>query len=277
MKLAHDIENDLEHTIPPEGGWDSAWLFRAMTERSLALLEARPGARVMDQACGMGQDLLALAGGLTPRGEMRARHALVPGGLALGLEPSNRMIRYAQQAGRGEAGAPRKQVAFARALAEAMPLREACLDAVLCKGAMDHFMDPRLALSEIARVLKPGGTAVLAIANYDSLSCRLGRLLDAVRRRLRPAYVPDAHPYFEPPPDHMTRFGHRDIIALPVPPLRIRRVEGISALWGFPPWTQAVALAPPLLRTGLLKAAFALGRLAPGWADVIIVQAVKAR
>jgi SAM-dependent methyltransferase len=201
--------------------------------------------------------------------------ATAPAGFALGLEPSNRMIRYAQMIARRQENGARGPVLLLRSLAEAMPFKEDCLDAVLCKGAMDHFMDPHMALAEIARTLKPGGRAVLALANYDSLSCRLGRGLDGLQRRFRPGYAPVDRPYFEPPPDHMTRFGYRDIATLPAPPLQVRRVEGISLLWGFPPWTRLVALAPPPLRGMLLKAAFVLGRLLPCWADVIVVQAVK--
>jgi SAM-dependent methyltransferase len=262
VKLAHDIENDLEHTIPEEGGWDSRRLFREMTERALALLEVGPGARVMDQASGMGQDTLALSSRLR-------------GGISLGLEPSNRMIRYAQGVGRAERNGGAGGAMFVRGLAEEAPFRDGCFDAVLCKGAMDHFMEPDMAMGETARVLRPGGRAVLALANYDSLSCLLGRWLDALRG-VWPGYSPEPHPYYEPPPDHMTRFGYRGIRALPAAPLRVTRVEGVSLLWGFPPWARVVAWAPPRMRAILLGAAFALGRLLPRWADVIVVQAVKA-
>lgn len=272
MKLAHDIENDLEHTIPGEGGWDSEWLFRAMTKRSLALLAVEGGAVVLDQACGMGQDAIGLS-------------QTNPAGMALGLEPSNRMIRYAQSVGRAAGrvtggvtreGSAARATVFVQALAEEMPFQDGSFDAVLCKGAMDHFMEPSQAMREAGRVLRPGGRVVLAIANYDSLSCLLGRWLDGLRASFQQGYAPAPHPYYEPPPDHMTRFGYREIVSLPLQPLKISRVEGISLLWGFPPWSRLVAGTPPSLRRLMLGAAFALGRLLPGWADVVIVQAVKA-
>lgn len=261
MKLAHDIENDIDHTIPEEGGRDSQWLFRAMTRRALALLDADDGTDVLDQACGMGQDVIALS-----RGRER--------GICLGLEPSNRMIRYAQSVCR-DVGESARVVLFARAVGEEMPFHDGSFDAVLCKGALDHFMAPRLAMNETTRVLRPGGRVVLAIANYDSLSCRLGRWLDGLGGIVRPGVARDSHPYYEPPPDHMTRFGYADIVGLPAPPLRVARVEGISLLWGFPPWSRLVAWLPPRLSQVALRAAFALGRLLPRWADVVIVQAIK--
>ncbi|MFN8458997.1 MAG: methyltransferase domain-containing protein [Anaerolineae bacterium] len=41
--------------------------------------------------------------------------------------------------------------------AEALPFDEATFDLVTCRIAMHHFPNPRQALSEFARVLKPGG------------------------------------------------------------------------------------------------------------------------
>ncbi|MEE8396389.1 MAG: methyltransferase domain-containing protein [bacterium] len=273
MKLFHDIENDLEHTIPPAGGLDSQWLFRAMTERSIALLEAGGGARVLDLACGMGQDTLAVAERLAaPRGAADGGGA---GGYALGLEPSQRMIRFAQTLWRGRATPAGGEAGFCRGLAEELPFRAASFDAVLCKGALDHFMEPRSTIGEIGRVLRPGGLAVIALANYDSLSCRLGQKLERAKALLAADYAPPRHPYFQPPPDHMTRFGHAAIRALARPPLRTTRVEGISLLWGFPPWSRLIAALPGPPRRVLLGGAFALAGVLPALADVVVLQAVR--
>jgi 2-polyprenyl-3-methyl-5-hydroxy-6-metoxy-1,4-benzoquinol methylase len=43
------------------------------------------------------------------------------------------------------------------------------IDKVVCKGALDHFADPDKALQQIATAIKPGGSAVIAIANFESL------------------------------------------------------------------------------------------------------------
>jgi SAM-dependent methyltransferase len=271
----HDIENDLEHTIPPEGGPDSAYLFRAMTERSLALLEAAPGNVVLDLGCGMGQDSLALA-------------ARLPGGRVLAVEPSNRMIRFGQGLRRAaagdaapDAGAPvhapgtGAPIHWLRAFGEELPLRDRSVDALLCKGALDHFIDPRQTLAEVARVLQPGGRAVVALANYDSLACRLGRTGDRVWRRFNPRAPLPAHPFHEPPPDHVTRFGYATILALAGGGLRLRRVEGLSLLWGFGPWSRLVAALPRPLAPALMALAALAGRAFPRWADVIVIQMVR--
>ena len=294
MKLRHDIENDLEHTIPPLGGPDSRWLFRAMTERSLAWIEPGPGRCVVDLASGMGQDTLALAVRAVPepgRGQGKGNSAgAARPSLVIGVEPSNRMIRFGQllqrqgPSGTGEpavAGAPvmasassarAAAVRFVRGLGEEIPLRSSSVDALLCKGALDHFMDPVLTVGEIGRVLKPGGRAVIALANYGSLSCRLGRRLDRGRGRTAGA----APPYYEPPPDHLTCFTYGSIVALAAAPLRVRRVEGVSLLWGFPPWGRLLNRLPGPLQSGLLWLAHAVARRRPAWADVVLLVAEKA-
>lgn len=42
-------------------------------------------------------------------------------------------------------------------VAEEMPFRDACFDAVICLNVLEHVKDPFKAAREIARVLKPGG------------------------------------------------------------------------------------------------------------------------
>jgi SAM-dependent methyltransferase len=42
-------------------------------------------------------------------------------------------------------------------VAESLPFRDACMDAVICQNVLEHVRDPFRAAREIARVLKPGG------------------------------------------------------------------------------------------------------------------------
>jgi SAM-dependent methyltransferase len=63
-----------------------------------------------------------------------------------------------------------------RGFGEALPLRDAAVDAVFSTAAMDYFIDPPRCASEMARVLRPGGTLALLVTVHD-------RAVGAVRER----------------------------------------------------------------------------------------------
>jgi SAM-dependent methyltransferase len=46
---------------------------------------------------------------------------------------------------------------------EMIPLRDACVDCVLCMVVLEHTRNPRQVLLEFARVLKPGGALVMVV------------------------------------------------------------------------------------------------------------------
>lgn len=52
------------------------------------------------------------------------------------------------------------------AMGEALPLASASVDLAICFNALDHMLDPAAALEELARVLKPGATALLMIHTF---------------------------------------------------------------------------------------------------------------
>ena len=54
-----------------------------------------------------------------------------------------------------------------------MPVRDAYFDAIICNHVLEHVSDDRKALSEIYRVLKPGGWAVLQSPVYPELPTTL--------------------------------------------------------------------------------------------------------
>lgn len=63
-----------------------------------------------------------------------------------------------------------------RADGSKLPVRDACIDAVLIVDALHHISDRRDALTEAHRVLRPGG--VLIVVEFDPTTVR-GRLLVA--------------------------------------------------------------------------------------------------
>ncbi len=80
-----------------------------------------------------------------------------PDGLALGVDISEPMLARAVRA---EAG---PQVGFLRADAQRLPLRDQTVDAVVSIAVLQLIPDPAAALSEIARVLRPGGRLAVMV------------------------------------------------------------------------------------------------------------------
>lgn len=76
-----------------------------------------------------------------------------------------------------------------RAAAERLPVADRSVDAVLIVDALHHFEDQRAALAEAARVLRPGGVAV--VREFDPTTIR-GRALAAGERLLgmRSTFLP---------------------------------------------------------------------------------------
>jgi SAM-dependent methyltransferase len=108
----------------------------ALTERALAACRFSPGDRVLDLGCGPGLTLGCLVGeGLS----------------ALGLDASEAFS--AQAAARGP---------VLRGRAQAIPLRDGCLDGVFCECVLSATGDAPASLAEVARVLRPGGLLALS-------------------------------------------------------------------------------------------------------------------
>jgi ubiquinone/menaquinone biosynthesis C-methylase UbiE len=87
-------------------------------------------------------------------------HGLEPGlpPYAATLDISRRLLE--------SAGIP--STVIAEGIGEAMPYTNASFDAIYSVSCLEHTQDPKAVLSEIARVLKPGGVAVINFPNYGS-------------------------------------------------------------------------------------------------------------
>jgi phosphatidylethanolamine/phosphatidyl-N-methylethanolamine N-methyltransferase len=115
--------------------------FRPQRRRSLEVLDARPGERVLIDGCGTGADLAFIPAGvevtatdLTPAMVQRTRHRA----LILGRPVDARVMD-----------------------AQALEFADATFDAVVLHLILAVVPDPLAAVREAARVLKPGGRAVV--------------------------------------------------------------------------------------------------------------------
>jgi len=255
-----DLDRDMSDVIPTGTTRDSQHLFDQMTERTLALARPRPGARVLDVASGFGQDTRALA----------AR-----GALAVGAEPSSRMLGWARLVDGKEAASaapdPPSRPRWVQAWGHRLPFADGSFDAALCKGALDHFDQPEAAIAEMARVVRPGGRVVLAIANFESLACRAARALDVVREDwlVRPGRRGRRH--YDVPADHFTRYELGLMREQAERHLVLEVVEGVSLAWGLPGWTRLVEGLPAPVARGALQALERVARRTPALADVVLL------
>jgi SAM-dependent methyltransferase len=248
---AVDLDRDMTHVIPTGTTRDSDFLFRRMEELTLGAARGAPGARVLDSAAGLGQDSRALA--------RTGAHAVC-------AEPSHRMIELAKLVAAKEPPPAPGSVRWARAWSESLPFRDGSFDAAFCKGALDHFDDPERCIAELARVTRRDGRVVLAVANFESLGCKLQRLGERLRFARRPG-----RRTYHVPSDHFTRYDAallREQIGRHV---AIERVAGTSLFWGVRRWARALARLPQPWANALLRAADRIAARFPALADVIVI------
>jgi SAM-dependent methyltransferase len=252
-----DLDRDMSDVIPTGMSPDSEFLFERMTEVTLQATCADPGRFVLDVASGVGQDSLALA-------ERGAR--------VVGAEPSARMAAMAEAFGsdrmRGREG---DRPSWVRGWADALPFASEAFDASFCKGAMDHFDAPESAIAEMARVTRRDGRVVLAIANFDSLACRITRAIDGLREDWLGWKPLRGRRGYDTPSDHFTRYELDLIREQAARHLEIESLRGVSIGWGLPGWASLVCKLPRPLVWWVLKGLDALARQWPTLSDVIVL------
>ena len=133
-------------------GWVVGWLMalknRERSEWVLSLLDLRPGARVLEIGYGPGADVARV---------LRAADGITVAGL-------DRSAVMRQLASRRNAGAVQDGRADLRVgEAGSLPFGENEFDSAFSINCAQFWPDPLAAATEIRRVLKPGGYAVIAL------------------------------------------------------------------------------------------------------------------
>jgi SAM-dependent methyltransferase len=248
-----DLDRDMRDVIPTGTTRDSEFLFQRMTDCTLGQARAAPERRILDVASGFGQDAAVLA---------------AAGAWVVGAEPSARMTALARS-GAGEREAPRPQ--WVRGWSDALPFSAGSFDAVLCKGALDHFDQPALAIAEMARVTKPEGRVILAIANFESASCRVSRAWDTLRETWLGRELPRGRRHYDVPHDHFTCYELDLMREQASQVIEVDFVQGISLAWGLAGWSRCVERLPGVLARTSLQGLDWLARRVPSWADVVVL------
>jgi ubiquinone/menaquinone biosynthesis C-methylase UbiE len=124
---------------------------RAEHQAAFLLPYLRPGMKLLDCGCGPGSITAGLARLVTP-------------GQVIGVDISPREI---ERAGILAAGQGVTNVQFELGSAYELPFEEGEFDAVYSNALLDHLRDPVAALSEMRRVVRPGGVVGVRTADRD--------------------------------------------------------------------------------------------------------------
>ncbi|WP_063049096.1 methyltransferase domain-containing protein [Nocardia arthritidis] len=116
------------------------------------VLAVQPGERALDIGAGTGTEVIELAGRVGPGGE------------AVGVDPNPAMLAIA----RGRAETADSRARFVEGTAYHLPFPDGYFDAVRCERVYQHLDDPAAATAEIARVLRPGGRALLIDSDWHT-------------------------------------------------------------------------------------------------------------
>jgi SAM-dependent methyltransferase len=159
--MADDHTHVLDFFTPRAAGWDSRFPDDGPAYTTAAgMLGLCPGDAVLDAGCGTGRALPALRAVVGPRGTV------------LGADLTPAMLEEAARAGRGDSGA------LLRADVARLPLRDGALDAVFGAGLISHLAHPGADLTELARVVRPGGVlALFHPIGRAALAMRHGRAI----------------------------------------------------------------------------------------------------
>jgi len=247
-----DIEWDDGQLFPEVVYPDAEFLFQRMNEVTVESVNAVSGEVVLDIGCGRGIDGVEIA----------KKAAVV-----IGLEPSHVMIKHARNY-ISENGA---NMSLIRGVGEHVPLRAQSVDKVVCKGALDHFLDPPMVMEQIALVLRAEGKAIIAIANFESLGFKLGRTVWWFRKKLG-FRSPAVRMLWEVPEDHTYKFDYSSLKCLVNNHLEVEKASGVSLLFGIPWWGMFLAKLPRNISLAILSSLDNVARHLPSLSDVVVLK-----
>ena len=249
MELNVDLEWGDEGVVPETVHPDTAFIFNKMGEIIQEMVAPNSEERVLDVGCGRAVDASTLA---------------KRGVTAIGLDPSRKMMQEAKN------HLGNSDVYLVRGIGEALPFKKHSLDKIICKGALDHFVDMPKTMADMSQSLKPGGAAIIAIANFESLSCRLGRNWFPIVKMFYRKQE-EIHPWM-PPADHNYRFDCPTLKKTVADDFEIKKIRGMSLLWTAPYWGKFLSLLPRWASSAILASLDKIACWLPSLSDVIIVK-----
>jgi SAM-dependent methyltransferase len=153
--------------------WKHQRIMLGQTVQSLLAASGAKEPKVLDLGCGMGSGIFETQCVCDGSGSVRW----------FGLDLDGEAISTACAFSRfREAERRLPPVRFLRADLNAVPFGDATMDVVLCAEVLEHMTNPRAAIAEMARILKPGGYAVITTPNSKNPLERLGSAIDTCCR-----------------------------------------------------------------------------------------------
>lgn len=111
-----------------------------------------PSGKLLDVACGSGGITFKLA-------------KMMPELEIIGIDFNEEAIAYANSRSLKE----NKKLIFIASPAEKMNFKTNEFDSILMSDALDHFVEPKLVLTEAYRLLKKDGDLIISVGNYHSI------------------------------------------------------------------------------------------------------------
>lgn len=145
---------------------------RIMLAETVRALLASPGSKapvVLELGCGMGNGIFEAQSVCDGVGRVRW-HGLDRDGKAISTASSFSRFREAERR--------LPPVRFLTADLNAVPFGDATVDVVICAEVLEHMADPQAAVEEMARVLRPGGYAVITTPNPQNPVECIGSAID---------------------------------------------------------------------------------------------------
>ncbi len=126
-------------------------IVRTLLEDTVPRLPSK-ALRLVDLGCGTGANLPMLREVVGARGNV------------IGLDFSPLALQHAKSEVPGV-----QNLGLSQGDAMQLPLRDGCADCVTMLDVLEHLRDDRKALSEVERILKPGGALILTVPAYQHL------------------------------------------------------------------------------------------------------------
>ncbi|WP_285680848.1 methyltransferase domain-containing protein [Actinoplanes sp. NBRC 103695] len=159
----------LDHAATTEPG-------RRYKRSLLEALDLRPGLTVLDVGCGPGTDLPGMVAAVTHppsrSGRASGPEALCSEHIYASPLSVGRVIGVDRDPGMADEARRRcpSSVEILVGDAHELPLDDASVDRARVDRVLQHLADPERALAELHRVVRPGGTVVLADPDWDTLA-----------------------------------------------------------------------------------------------------------